>query len=69
MKIDVEGMELEVIEGAANIISKSRPILFVEVRKRDVAKYHALMRTIGYRTERTFQRYRNVFNFLSIFGR
>lgn len=30
LKIDVEGMELEVLDGAANIIKKYRPLIYVE---------------------------------------
>ena len=31
LKIDVEGMEMEVLEGAKKLISKYRPIIFIEV--------------------------------------
>jgi FkbM family methyltransferase len=68
MKIDVEGMEFEVLEGASNIIDKFKPILFVEVRKVDLDKFYLLMSKLNYRIERTFQRYRGVYNFLSIHG-
>ena len=34
IKIDVEGHELEVIEGAKNTITKDKPILLVEIEKR-----------------------------------
>jgi len=69
IKIDVEGMEFDVLDGAAETIATHRPILFVEVRKRDLKQYYTLMASLDYRIERTFQRYRGVFNFLSIHGR
>ena len=34
IKIDVEGHEKEVIEGAKNIIKKNRPVLLVEIEER-----------------------------------
>jgi FkbM family methyltransferase len=50
MKIDVEGMEPQVLEGASNVIQKFRPILIVE--NDDIEKSPMLIRTIksfGYR--------------------
>jgi FkbM family methyltransferase len=41
IKIDVEGMELDVLEGAAHIIERSRPIVYAEVNT--VAKALALL--------------------------
>jgi hypothetical protein len=35
MKIDVEGMELQVLEGGAETIRRCRPVLFVEHLKND----------------------------------
>jgi FkbM family methyltransferase len=48
LKIDVEGMELEVIEGAANCISKYRPILLVEALKTDPGALQARLESLGY---------------------
>jgi FkbM family methyltransferase len=69
LKIDVEGMEFEVLAGAAETIQENRPILFVEVRRRDLDRYYSVMRKMNYRTERTFQRYKGVFTFLAVHGR
>lgn len=69
IKIDVEGMEFDVLEGALETIRRSRPILFVEVRKHDLDRYFSVMSSMNYRTERTFQRYRGVFTFLALYGR
>jgi FkbM family methyltransferase len=48
LKIDVEGMELEVIEGAANCISKHRPIMLVEALKTDPNALQARLESLGY---------------------
>jgi FkbM family methyltransferase len=48
LKIDVEGMELEVIEGAANCISKNRPIMLVEALKTDPGALLARLENLGY---------------------
>jgi len=69
IKIDVEGMEFDVLDGAAATLARCRPILFVEVRKRDLERYYALVRSLNYRIERTFQRYIGVYNFLCVHGR
>lgn len=38
IKIDVEGMELEVLAGAAQSIAKNKPVLLIETIKADAAK-------------------------------
>jgi FkbM family methyltransferase len=48
LKIDVEGMELEVIEGAARCISEKRPIMLVEALKTDAAALRARIESFGY---------------------
>lgn len=44
LKIDVEGMELEVLRGATEMIQKKHPILYVEADRRE--KYRDLVRYI-----------------------
>jgi len=39
IKIDVEGMELDVLEGALETIKKNRPVIFIEVWKKEKNKY------------------------------
>ena len=48
LKIDVEGMELEVLAGAAQCIADRRPILLVEVLKTDVNAVRAWLENLGY---------------------
>jgi FkbM family methyltransferase len=49
IKIDVEGMELEVIEGARASLTRSRPVLVVEAIKTDKAKLRLVLEGLGYR--------------------
>jgi FkbM family methyltransferase len=48
LKIDVEGMELDVLEGAAKCIAEKRPILLVEYLKSDVDALRARLEGLGY---------------------
>lgn len=50
LKIDVEGMETAVIEGARATIARCRPVLYVENdREQHAAALIALLRSLGYR--------------------
>ena len=49
MKIDVEGMELEVLEGAKNSIARCKPQMIIEVAKSDRQKIHDRLAKAGYR--------------------
>jgi FkbM family methyltransferase len=48
IKIDIEGMELEALEGAARTIEASRPIMLIEKIKTDAAQLHRWLETRGY---------------------
>src|SRR5579872_2408341 len=48
LKIDVEGMELEVLEGAAKCIAEKRPIMLVEYLKSDTEALRARLEGFGY---------------------
>jgi FkbM family methyltransferase len=51
IKIDVEGMELDVLEGAAQTIADCKPMLYVENNPSPVAESHAVLRwlqSLGY---------------------
>lgn len=55
LKIDVEGMECAVLEGARGILARHRPALYVETRTEDeFAAVTALLRPLGYRPEARF---------------
>jgi FkbM family methyltransferase len=40
LKIDAEGMELEVLAGAARTIARDRPVLWVEVKRENILPFH-----------------------------
>ena len=48
LKIDVEGMEPEALQGAAKCIAAHRPVLFVEMVKTDKGKLRAWLEGAGY---------------------
>lgn len=48
IKIDVEGMELSVLEGALNTITKYKPILFVEFLKSNTTSLYNTLLSFGY---------------------
>ena len=48
IKLDIEGMELEAIEGASRTIAASRPIMLVERAKIDAAQLRRALETRGY---------------------
>lgn len=52
IKIDVEGMELSVLEGAINTITKHKPILFVEFLKSDAIRLYNTLQSFGYTISR-----------------
>jgi len=49
IKLDIEGMELDAIEGAAESLARCRPILIVESIKSDKAKLNGVLLRHGYR--------------------
>jgi FkbM family methyltransferase len=51
LKIDVEGSEIDALRGAADLISKNKPIFVVEVHSLELAaQYDELMGRYGYQT-------------------
>ena len=48
LKVDVEGMEEFVLESAKQIISKYKPILFVEFKKSSKARLKKIIERLGY---------------------
>ena len=64
IKIDVEGMELEVLSGLANTIARLRPTISVEVREQAEPSFKRWRIDNSYRIERTFQDYKRVRTYL-----
>jgi FkbM family methyltransferase len=48
MKIDVEGMEIEVLHGAVNLITKFRPPIYLEYAKNDPGALAKALRELDY---------------------
>jgi FkbM family methyltransferase len=57
IKIDTEGLELAVLDGLSDTLSRCRPILFVEVDDRNEDAFVAFCRRTGYGIVETFKRY------------
>lgn len=49
IKVDIEGMEVEALEGARQTLARHRPVLLVEAVKSGRAVLHALLTQHGYR--------------------
>jgi FkbM family methyltransferase len=49
IKLDVEGMEVEVLRGAQKTLENLKPILFIEIIKSDKAVIEGLLEKLGYR--------------------
>lgn len=54
VKIDVEGHELAVFQGARETLLKYKPIIFVEIFRHKKPKVHEYLTDLGYRLEKTF---------------
>lgn len=54
IKIDVEGMEMQALAGAADLIAAQHPILYVEVVDESVGEFMAWVDRNGYRVEKLF---------------
>ena len=48
IKIDIEGMELEALEGATGTINRSHPVMLIEKIKTDAGKLHQWLGAHGY---------------------
>jgi hypothetical protein len=60
IKIDVEGMEMAVLQGAERLINDSQPSLAIEITPRSAAEFREWLDRHKYRVERTFSMYSNV---------
>lgn len=57
VKIDVEGAELDVVEGLRHMIARCQPLMFVEVGNDNATAFTALMADIGYEIVAEYRRY------------
>lgn len=51
LKIDVEGHEIEVLEGAIETLQRTRPVILVEVRDGNAKRVENLLLPLGYRSQ------------------
>ena len=63
IKIDVEGMELEVLDGAARVIAASRPKIMIEVFRSQIPRFDAWLRQYRYVVRQQFD-YVHAVNYL-----
>jgi FkbM family methyltransferase len=68
IKIDAEGMELNVIRGLSKTIARDHPNLFVEVDGENAAAFLDLMKTHGYAIKQRYRRYDRNENYLAVPG-
>jgi FkbM family methyltransferase len=54
LKIDVEGMEMETLAGAAGLVAAQHPVLYVEVLDTAIGEFMVWVDTHGYRVEKLF---------------
>ncbi|MEY4982561.1 MAG: hypothetical protein RIR62_827 [Pseudomonadota bacterium] len=66
LKIDVEGMEMQVLAGLADTIATHRPTIFVEVDADNRAAFTDWMTAHRYVAKANFRRYRRNENFLIV---
>jgi FkbM family methyltransferase len=69
LKIDAEGMELEVLAGAASLIARDRPFLYIEVVDEQTVSFLSWADQNGYRIEKLFPDKRHCNYFLAAAGR
>jgi FkbM family methyltransferase len=54
LKIDVEGMELQALTGAKELIRRNRPLIFIEIANENTLEFFAWSKGSGYRLARIF---------------
>ena len=65
IKIDTEGMELEVLAGLHQTITRCRPVLFVEVEDIHLSGFEALLTEHQYEIIEHFRRYPGLANYVA----
>jgi hypothetical protein len=68
IKIDVEGMEIEVLLGMKGVIERSRPKIFVEVIEANARAFEKLMKHWGYRISSNSEIYPGIANYLTAYA-
>lgn len=68
VKIDVEGMELDVLDGLAGTLEKQRPMVFIEVQNDNIDAVQDRFAAWGYLLSEEFRRYPQNINFMFVPG-
>ncbi|MEL7100004.1 MAG: FkbM family methyltransferase [Pseudomonadota bacterium] len=66
IKIDVEGMEMDVLSGLSGVLKRCRPALFVEVDTANADDFAAWCDANGYAVAKTYSRYEDNLNHLCV---
>ncbi len=66
LKIDVEGMEMQVLSGLSQIIAHHRPTVFIEIDRVNSAAFLDWIKANNYSVRETFKRYRTNENYLLV---
>ncbi len=64
VKIDTEGHELQVLQGARKTLLKYKPTIFIEIDPKNKSQVHEYLTKLGYRLEKSFECY----NYLYLFN-
>jgi len=64
VKIDVEGMELQVLNGLSKTLEKWRPVMFIEVEEAHSAEFLSWVAAHGYQVADRSRRYERIENYL-----
>jgi FkbM family methyltransferase len=64
IKIDVEGLELEVLQGLDRTLSLNRPKIFIEVSNENVPRFGEWLKSRNYRAIERYRRYATCENYL-----
>ena len=62
IKIDVEKMEIDVLQGAQGIIASYRPDIYIEIMNENISEFQKFLKKIGYIVKKQFN-YVNAINF------
>lgn len=63
IKIDVEGMEMDVLEGAKSVIARAKPIIFIEIANENISAFEKWILENKYKTQQIVK-YVNAVNYL-----
>lgn len=66
IKIDIEGMELEVLHGLRGTVQQWRPNIFIEIQAVNLSAFYAWCEAMHYKVVEQYQRYDDILNFMIV---